>query len=490
MGTDRRAVLTVVVLYAASHVLYWWLGMRFEASTVARYIPFIDMELLANRLLESLWYYHANPPLLNLFAGVGLKVFGTGAFAFFHVVFYLLGLMTAMAVHVLTRGLTDSRLAADIAAAILVFSPSFVLYENWLMYSFPAAALLTASAVLLHRYASTGAAKWGAAFFGVLAVLLLTRSLFHLGWLIMVTGLLALALRGKRRQVLACAALPVLVVALWYGKNYYLFGTFATSTWFGLGLSNISTLMVTRQELEPLVQRGELSQYALVSRYAQMDRLFAQQPSPTGVPVLDQVMKSTGFYNWNNLQIVAINRYYTADGLRVIHTFPRAYAIGLIISNQVFFSPSSMNVFFARGNRAAALPVERVFNRLFYGVPAEPGLLEQPHFGFTGDYGIEVNTSLALILTWWLTLAYGYTQARKIVPGIEPAQQARALVIGFIVFTALYIYAVGTAFELSENNRYRWLVEPLFLVLAVTGVTHGLRLLRARLARSRARLAG
>src|SRR6185295_9333028 len=191
MGLDRRAVLTVAAVYAASHALYWWLGMRFDASTLAGYIQFIDVELLVHRLLESLWYYHANPPLLNLFAGVGLKVFGDGAPAFFSVVFHLLGLATAMAVHLLTRGLTGSRLAADTATAILLFSPSFVLYENWLMYSFPAAALLTVSAVLLHRYASTGAARWGAAFFGVLAVLLLTRSLFHLGWLLMVAGLLA-----------------------------------------------------------------------------------------------------------------------------------------------------------------------------------------------------------------------------------------------------------------------------------------------------------
>jgi hypothetical protein len=482
MGIDRRAALTVAAIYAASHALYWWLGVRFDASTLFGYMQFIDVELLAHRLLESLWYYHANPPLLNLFAGVGLKVFGAGAPAFFAVVFHLLGLMTAMAVHVLTRALADSRLAADIATAILVFSPSFVLYENWLMYSFPAAALLAVSAALLHRYASTGAARWGAAFFGVLAVLLLTRSLFHLGWLIMVTGLLALAMRGRRRQVLACAALPILAVALWYGKNYYLFGTFATSTWFGLGLSNISTLLVTRQELEPLVQRGELSQYALVSRYAQTDRLFAQQPSPTGVPVLDQVRKPTGPYNYNNQQIVAIGRDYTADGLRVMRTFPKSYAIGLVISNRLFFSPSSMNLYFSPDNLAAALPMETVFNRVLYAVPARPGLMEQPHFGFTQSYVLQVNFSLMLMLAWWLTLAYGYAQARRSVPASEPSQQARALVIGFIVFTALYIYAVGTAFELGENFRYRWIVEPLVLVLAVTGVTHALRLIRGRLA--------
>ena len=45
----------------------------------------------------------------------------------------------------------------------------------------------------------------------------------------------------------------------------------------------------------------------------------------------------------------------------------------------------------------------------------------------------------------------------------------------FITFTAIYVYAIGTTVELGENYRYRFLVEPLFLVLAVTAATQTVR---------------
>ena len=53
----------------------------------------------------------------------------------------------------------------------------------------------------------------------------------------------------------------------------------------------------------------------------------------------------------------------------------------------------------------------------------------------------------------------------------DPQSKPRALVLGFIVLTALYLYAVSTAIELSENYRYRFNIEPLFLVLTVTAAT-------------------
>ncbi|MBL8268654.1 hypothetical protein, partial [Steroidobacter sp.] len=177
LGIDRRDLWVVVVLFVSSRLLYAALGLEFDASTLPYYMQFIDVELLRHRLLESLWYYHANPPLLNLLAGVGLKVFGDHADLFFSVVFHALGAMLALTVYALTLRLSGAWQAATLTTAVLVFSPSFVLYENWLMYSFPAAALLTISAWVLCRYLQTWQTKWCVGFFAVLAALLLTRSL-------------------------------------------------------------------------------------------------------------------------------------------------------------------------------------------------------------------------------------------------------------------------------------------------------------------------
>jgi hypothetical protein len=477
-----RDLLVVVALYAASHVVYSALGVRFDATTLTYYMQFIDVQLLYGRLLESLWYYHANPPLLNLFAGIGLKLFGAHASVFYDVSFHLLGFAAALALYGLTVRLSASRLAGGIATGLFVFSPSFILYENWLMYSFPAAVLLLIATAVLYRYVRTRGTRWAVCFFTMLAALLLTRSLFHIVWLAMVAALLAIALWPNRRQVLLSAAVPLLIVGLWYGKNYYLFGTFSSSTWFGLGFSNISTLAVTKEELRPLVEKGELSEFALVSRYTQMERLFTSQQLPqTDIPVLDQVRKTGGSYNFNNQQLLAINRYYTSDGIKVVRHFPASYVVGLFIANRLFFSPSNMNLYFHPKNRAAVKPMEKLFNPLLYGVSARTSVIQQPHFGFTGKSFLEVNTSWTLFAVWWLVLGYGYVQARKaFLAKEEPAALARAVTIGFIVFTSLYIYGVGTAFELAENYRYRWVVEPVTFVLVATALTHLGRVVRRR----------
>jgi 4-amino-4-deoxy-L-arabinose transferase-like glycosyltransferase len=485
MRLTRSDYVIVVALFAIARLLYGLLGVHFDSSTLLPYMQFIDPSLLRERLLESLWYYHAHPPLLNLFVGVGLKLFGEHADVYYALCFHVLGLAMALAVYALTLRLAGARAAAITVVTLLVFSPAFVLYENWLMYTLPSAALLTISALLLHQYLVTQRTRWAVAFFSVLAILLLTRSLFHLAWMLLIFVLLAILLRNHWRQVLLAGVAPLLVVVFWYAKNYHYFGTFGASTSMGLGLANITTLMVEREALIPMIREGRLSQYVMVSRYEHPELLFMLQIMPrTGVPVLDEVKKSDGrSYNYNNLQLAGANRYYAHDAVQVARTFPASYVIGLILSNRLFFSPTNMNWYFSKGNREAVRPMEQIFNPLLYGVGAIPRVMEQPHYGFVHRNTIEVNTSLLLIALWCVLLPWGYLQARRGVFAADPAIKPRALVLGFIVLTALYLYVVSTAIELGENYRYRFNIEPLFLVLAATAATDLIRALSKRLRR-------
>ena len=452
-------------------------------------MQFIDPDLLATRLAESLWYSHAHPPGMNLLAGIGLKLFGSNASMFFQVCFQALGAALALAAFALTLRLTGQRWVALACTAAIVWSPAFVLYENWFMYSFCEASLLTVAGAALYKYLDGRKTVWAVALFGSLAALALTRSFFHIGWLALVVGYVAIAARGHRRRTFGAAALPLLLVAMWYGKNAYLFGTFSASTLFGIGLSNISTLAVSRDELAPLVHAGVLSPFALVSRYEQTDLLFSsQQLPPTEIPVLDDVRKASGAYNFNSLQMVAVNQYYTRDALRVARIFPFSYVVGWLIANRLFFSPPQMNLYFTHPNRAAALPFERVFNAILYGVPAVPSYIAQPHFGFQPPpYLLEVNTSSVSIALWVLVFVFGYLQTRRgLLATEDSADRNRALVLGFILFNMLYVYTVGTAFELGENYRYRFAVEPLFFAALAMIATDVFRKASAALRRRRA----
>jgi hypothetical protein len=145
-----------------------------------------------------------------------------------------------------------------------------------------------------------------------------------------------------------------------------------------------------------------------------------------------------------------------------------------------------MNLYFSFENRRAAVPMELIYNPLLYGVSAQSGVMRAPSFGRRGDAVVEINSSLRLFVIWWLMLAYGYVQARKAFTTREQDDRPRAIVIGFIVFTVLYVYGVGTAFELAENFRYRFDVEPMSFILTAAAVTHLFRVVLKGFARLRA----
>jgi hypothetical protein len=471
--------LIVLALFAAARLLYGAAGVHFDASTFPAFMQFIDRPLLETRLLESLWFSHAQPPLLNLYTGIGFKVFGDAAPVFFAATFHLLGYGLALCVFALVARLAESRMAAHCAVVALVFSPAFVLYENWFMYTFPTAVLLAAAALALLHYLDGKRTRKAVLFFSLLAALLLLRSLFHLLWLAAVVVMLVALLPGQRRQVLVAAAAPVALVVLWYGKNLLYFGTFGASTALGLSLTNVTTLTLTRDELAPLVVRGELSPLALVSRYTETDKLFAlASPEPTGIPVLDEVRKETGDFNYNHRSMIEVNRLLTRDAVTVAAKFPCNYAVAVLIANKLYFSPSSMNEYFSAENRAAAAPLERALTPVLYGVSATPRYLVQPHFGFGGQPSLEVDTSVPLIVAWLLVMPLANGIARSRFTRGTPAERNGAVVIGFMLLTTLYAYAMSTALELAENYRYKFLVEPLVLVLAATVVVAALRLAR------------
>ena len=473
----------VALLTLASRALYFLAGVRFDVTPFPRYIQFIDAELLKDRFVESVWYSHAHPPGLNVLAGAGYLVFGDSAPAFFSLLFHALGFALALGAFALVLRLTGARVAAYVCAAALVVSPGFVLYENWFMYTFLEAALLMVSAVALYETLDRDSTAWAVVLFTALAALVLTRGFFHLGWLVLVAVYVAWA-AANRWKILAACAVPLIVAALWYVKNYVYFGAFAASTMFGLGLSNISTLTVTRAELQPLVEAGTLSPLALVSRYENAAVLFsATADAQSGIAVLDRPRKASGEYNYNFRPLVEINDQYARDAFAVMRRFPANYALGVVIANRLFFSPSSMNEYFSAENRAAIAPIERIFNPLVYGVPERPRFIVQPHFGFAEPPSLEVNTSASQIALWLIVLGFGYVRVRPVFVGRPTADRTASIAVAYLLLVMLYVYALGTLVELGENYRYRFVVEPFVFVLATAMATDAIRRLRRVLRR-------
>ena len=454
----------VVLLFGLSWATYRSLGLLFDPSPLNGYFQFIDMVLLQTRLLESLTYYHANPPMLNLIAGIGLKLFGNNATWFYSSLFHFLGLLLAMSFMVLVRELSGNRILALLATGALVFSPDVVLYQNWLMYTFPAAALITVSAVCLLKAVRSGQVGWLYAFFVSLAFLVLTRSLFHIGWLVLVvfTGLWLLP--DRRKQLIGAAIVPLLVCTLWYGKNLNHFGQFGASTWMGLGVSNITTMTVPAEKLQPYVADGTLSPMALRPRNDK--NLFGDLGiAPVGIPVLDNVRTSSGVFNYNHHNILVLGPIYRDDGFKVMRLFPEHYLSGVARANLQFFSTNNQSPFFWPPAHDVFDGIRPVYDVFLYGAGFRSEKIVIPNMGDKNGYKAFSNPGYLLIL-FWLTSAVFCL--REFLLGVTGRRQNRDyIVIGYIVSIMLYTYFLGTLIELSENYRYRFLTEPVFWVVVI-----------------------
>src|SRR5687768_18045276 len=175
----------IVVWFAASRVVAASMGVapnRAEPELLWQLLP---LDLLQTRLLESLWYLHSQPPLFNAFVGVVLKLPGDYVTTW-RAAWVLVGLAFPIVIFACLRRAGAVRILAHAATFAICLNPTLLLYENFLLYTYPEAL-----SVLIAFYALFSAPQNGRAWaqFGVVgSTLALFRATFHPLWALGVAG--------------------------------------------------------------------------------------------------------------------------------------------------------------------------------------------------------------------------------------------------------------------------------------------------------------
>jgi hypothetical protein len=431
----------LIGLFAISRVLYYRAGVRFEANTIYYFAQLLDPVLLRTRLLESLWYLHSQPPVFNGLTGLALKL-APDAFAPLLMVAFL---ATSCVVMLLLYA-TLRRLGAEIgwaSFATLVFccSPAFVLYENWYFYPHLVLAVLVGIAYALLRSGGKPS-PWLALAFWLCAVLVGLRSVYHPLYAVLAVVAVALvAGRANWLHVGKLAALPLLLIGALLVKNWILFDLPATSSWGGNSLHRVATAGIEHATLQRLVDQGVIAPIALESQFAPGNRiaeLLELEPQQTRIPALDQTHKTPlneytliNAANYNNWAYAAASTSYTRDALVLIRRYPRAYLAVVAYNARRFLDPVTRDGFL-RDNRQRIMPAVRIWDRIdrYAHVPA----------------GLAFMFALAALL-------------RRDMPGGE------RLLLVYLVGTVAWATVIGTTFETGENNRFRYHLTGLHLLL-------------------------
>jgi hypothetical protein len=463
-----------------TRVIFYLTGIRFEDISLYHYWQFLDVELLKNRLLESLFYLHSQPPLFNLFLGVVLKLFPQNTHIAFIVVYLALGLTLSVSVFILLLDFGVPRKTGLIVTLLFVIYPSAILYENWLFYTYPATTFLTLSAIFLIRFIKTRKTTYGVLFFTLLSFLVLIRASFHFLWFALYIALPFIYIKDLRKKILLTSLIPLIAVLFIYGKNYFIFGEFNTSSWLGMNLSRMTTDTLAPRGKIRLFENKAISKISTFSPWSPLEKYkpFIKNPGKTGIPALDDEYKSKGAPNLNNIAYIDISRQYMKDSISIIANYPKIYLGGLKRSYSLyFFRPSSEYfVFNQKENRKQIRAFEDLYYIILLGKVPESKINKLPpnmYVRFIFGNGLFLLLWIPTIAVYCLYLLYKGLLRRFSDPAFE-------LTIIFMFTTIFYLTLVGNLFEHGENNRFRFVIEPFMIIITVLLIDDSLRWLRRK----------
>lgn len=460
----------LVALFGLSRLAYHLEGVRFDDSTLVWYWQFLDPLLLRHRLAESLFYLHSQPPLFNLFLGGVLKLCPGMVTTAFHAVYLLLGFVLYGTVFALMRRLGASTAVALIVSTWFMLSPSFVLYEHFLFYTMPVAALLAVSVLLSYHVLEKQKTSLALLLFVVVLMLCSLRATYHLLYYLLLLGALVVLSARGRRMILLAALLPLLLLLSLYVKNFALFGSFSLSSWTGMNLASNTLERMPLEERRLLVARGRLSPLALTPDFNALDSYpeqYRRVEGFSGIPALRQVKKSTGQNNYNHLAYIPISKQYLRDDLYIILHRPRVFLKGLLCSWICYFQSSS-NFRILTGNRDRMPLIERIYDHVFYGVlpwriwlPLQSNLIPEyfPQRDPMPRPFLFLIIGLPLSVVFALRLAANPQRA-----GATLTRNQRALIF-LVCSNIIYGALIGNLFEGAENQRFRFESDALYVVL-------------------------
>jgi len=322
-----------LVVYVAGLLAAQARGLRMAVPYF--YFQLLPRELLSQRLGESLWNLHAQPPVVDLILGAALKLERMSGVPVETLLLALHAVLGAIIVLAMLSLLRRLRLVLRSAVMLLLLlDPDFYLYLGIFSYTFYELLLLTLAALAAHRFATQPTPKAYAVFCLPIVLLTYTRALFHPLWAMAAFAGLAVGARtdqpAARRHIAYAFVLSVLVLAAWPLKNGLRFGVWSFSSWQGFNLSRglgIDPPPGWIFSIQPSPE--ELAARAVADR--RVPAALRQ------IRVLTQVQKQDGSLNWNHYAIIGMSAEMGRQALATWVHDPARVA-GKVMRNYLIFT--------------------------------------------------------------------------------------------------------------------------------------------------------
>jgi hypothetical protein len=467
-GVDRLALAVLTVGFVASRGAAHLAGVRYDASLLNVSLQHLDNRLLEDHLVQSLWYQHTQPPLFNLLIGLVLKLSPLSPERTFHAMWLALGIALVVVTYRLLIELRVRRAVALVATLVITCSPTVILYESWLSYEYPLTVALTALALTSLRWVRRGEVRWLVATALLAAGCVLTRALLNPVWFVAIVAVLLIARRpvGRWRPALLAVGIPALVIAALMVKNQVLFGSPSFSSWLGWNLQRVTIDELPVETRQRLVDEGVLTPLATYPVFLPTET-YADVVEPCvrehpDVPALAEPRKETGRENFNDECYLPIYRESLDNAIAAGRAEPGATARAVFGSMQIW-SESSSQYAFVYGNRLEIDGADTLYRQLvLLDVPYDPPVRTNAGWWIPiGTPGGRWRFSITVIVATAIAAVAGARALLRVLRGRATGTDAALAVIGL---TVVAVTVVGNLFEIGENNRFRFMVEPVTFV--------------------------
>jgi hypothetical protein len=445
---SEHAVLALV--FVASRLALYLAGLSFNFSLDWMWLS--DPADLQDRLLQTLYYFHAFPPGMDLLSGILLKLGGAYAAVLAQITFWVSGLVLVQSLFYLARISGLSFRASLVVTFAFSLLPQSIYFEHLYLYEEPVAAMLCLSVALFHAALSRQSVRLWLAFFTVCALIGVTRSTFHLLWFVVMTGVaLWFNPSDARRRILLAATAPAVLLIGLYVKNLVVFDTFGAFTYGPSSYAHVTVSRLPDDVREQQVREHKLSPFATLSPYAG-PREYLQVFSgtaPTHWPSqLTQLERPTVHApNFNHWVILEANRQRNFDAWFYMRTQPIGYATNVLRGMRDLFAPSTEWHPYTGTERSPHYEHRRVLggyeslaNRVMHGFPVAP---------------VGVYAFLPLAMIWTAGRAWQFVRSK------DRQTKTQGAMLVLCLLNIGYVVAISSAFTFLESSRYRYQVESL-----------------------------
>jgi 4-amino-4-deoxy-L-arabinose transferase-like glycosyltransferase len=321
-----------------------------------------------------------------------------------------------------------------------------MIFESELFYTSFISLLLLLSVWCLLRFQQKESFAHALGLFLPLAILCLTRSMYHLVWLLVITLLVLYYYRGKKgfTPLLASSLFSLLLVSGWYLKNKIIFGSFSASSWIGM---NMARNVFHDHELPDSTHIEGIEPFSRISAYKPfISGDYEKKYAGLNDRDLLREMKNDSFINMNHIDYIEVSKKYMDVSKDYIRAHPSAYLKNVLQSTIIFFTPATRYPFAEKQARKIA----------YYDLLYSFNLSEFAE----GKQQRRVALTVSSIPKMLIYIAVFFFLLRSVI-----RERKISLLNGVVIATIGYVFVLSSLLEHYENMRFRYEIEPLFLLL-------------------------